>query len=73
MRRSLDQKMRNFNLFRAEVRRELTLKRWTYEDLADRTGYKPCYIQHLMSGAGSKKAAFAVMRELGIDTHRFRD
>lgn len=72
MRRSLDQKMRNFNLFRAEVKRELTLRYWTYEDLAGRTGYAPCYIQHLMSGAGSKKAAFEVMKALNIDTHQFR-
>lgn len=72
MRRTLDQKMRNFNLFRAEVKRELTLKCWTYEDLAKRVGYAPCYIQHLMSGAGSRKAAFRVLKRLGIDTKPFR-
>lgn len=72
MRKSLDQKMRNFNLFRAEVKRELTLRCWTYEDLAKRVGYAPCYIQHLMSGAGSQKAAFRVLKRLDIDTKPFR-
>ncbi len=72
MRRSLSQKMRNFHLFRAEVKRELTLRNWTYTDLAERVGYAPCYVQHLMAGAGSKKAAFKVMNALNIDTHRFR-
>ena len=73
MRRPLSQKMRNFHLFRAEVKRELALRYWTYDDLAHYTGYAPCYIQHLMAGAGSKKAAFKVMHKLNIDTHRFRD
>lgn len=58
MRRSLDQKMRNFNLFRAEVKRELTLRNWTYEDLAKLVGYAPCYIQHLMARHGSKRQLF---------------
>jgi len=72
MRKPFHDKIRNFNLFRAEIKRELTLRCWTYDDLGKATGYAGNYIQKLMSGTyGNRKAAFRVLKRLDIDTKPF--
>ena len=73
MRKPFYTKIRNFVLFKAEVRKQLIMRGCTYDDLGKATGYAGNYIQKLMSGTyGSRKAAFRVLKVLGIDTKPFR-
>lgn len=73
MRKPFRDKIKNFYLFRAKIKYELTLRNWTYADLGELTGYAGNYIQKMMSGTyGSRKAAFTVLKALGIDTKPFR-
>ncbi len=70
--RTMDKQLRNFPLFRAEVRKALDLRGWGYEDLAEALGYKKNYIQHIMSGfGGSCYAAVRIAQELDIPRSLF--
>ncbi len=72
MRKLLYDKMRNFNLFRAEVKKELTLRCWTYDDLARYTHYRRNYIQNIMCGTiGSRQSVRRIMRVLDIPNKDF--
>ncbi len=72
MRTLLCNKMRNFNLFRAEIKKELTLRGWTYDDLAYYTGYRRNYIQNIMCGTiGSRRAARRIAEVLDIPSKNF--
>lgn len=71
-RRSMYRKIANFPAFRAEAKKQLSLRGWTYSDLSDYANYSPNYIACLMSGQeGSKRAAVKIARVLNIPTDLF--
>lgn len=72
MRKLLCEKMRNFNIFQAEVKLELWKRGWTYADLGRATGYSRNYIQNTLSGSySSRKVASRILRTLGISSKDF--
>ncbi len=72
MRKTLCDKLLNFDKFRASVRYELTMRNWTYKGLSARTGYSVSYITNLMRGNGSKRAAKEIAKALNIDIKQFK-
>ena len=68
-RKSMYRKIANFPAFRAEAKKQLTLRNWTYSDLSDYVGYSSNYLYCIMSGqGGSKRAAVKIARVLNIST-----
>lgn len=57
----------DYPTLRAEIKKELSLREWTYTDLATKTGYSVFYIRSFMAGyLGSPKAAHKIVSVLGI-------
>lgn len=57
-----------YNLFIAEVKKQLSLKKWTYEDLAKKTGFKIGTIKAFMCGyRESDNVAQCISKVLDID------
>lgn len=65
-------KIANFPAFRAEAKKQLTLRNWTYSDLSDYVGYSSNYLYCIMSGqGGSKRAAVRIAKILNIPENLF--
>lgn len=65
--KTMNEIVKDFPMLRAEIKKELTLREWTYADLAHITGYSLFYIRSLMTGhRGSLKAAHKIVSVLGI-------
>lgn len=47
----------NFPLLRGEILKSLSLRQWTYADLARHTGYSHTYVRSIMAGTQSSKRA----------------
>ena len=62
--------MRNYELFRAEIKKQQALRRWTYEDLGKATGYKASTIEAFMCGHKiTDRVALALAKALDIPEH----
>ncbi len=62
--------MVDFARFKAEVKKQLSLKNWKYADLAKATGYSISTIESLMCGSrASDKVYKAVANALDIPEH----
>ncbi len=69
MRKYISQKMRDFNGFRAEIKKQLSLRGWKYKDLADAVGYSPNYITNAMNDLyASRRLVRKIMEVLDIPT-----
>lgn len=70
--RTMYQKISDFNAFRAEVKKQLALLGWRYEDLSEYVGYSPHYIAMFMCGrCGSRRMARKIARTLGIPIEEY--
>ena len=59
-----------FDEWKAEVVKQLALRKWTRRELAESTGYKTSYIAGVVSGTVvSRPAIKAVSDELGIEPY----
>lgn len=57
-----------FKLFRANVKRELSIRGWRYKELAERTGYQVGTIRGFMCGdRDSIRVALAISKCLDIE------
>ena len=57
-----------FTEWRAEVQKQLALRKWTRKDLAAATGYKYTYVTAVIAGTQfSKVAVKRISEELGIE------
>lgn len=57
----------NFTLFKAEVKKQLSLRNWKYKDLADTIGCSVHYINSIMGGGRcSEKIVDRIKEVLGI-------
>lgn len=62
--------MIDFVRFKAEVKKQLALKEWTYADLAKASGYSRSTIESLMCGVrATDKVCKAVAKALDIPEH----
>lgn len=62
--------MKNFHLFRAEVRKQLDLRNWKYRDLATAVGCSVHYINSIMNGGRySDKIVEKIVDILRIPKH----
>lgn len=62
--------MVDFIQFKAEVKKQLALRHWTYDDLAKATGYKRSTIESLMCGDRvTENVTAAVIKALDIPEH----
>ncbi len=69
MRKYISQKMRDYNGFCAETRKQLYLRGWKYKDLADAVGYSPNYVTNAMNDLyASRRLVRKIMEVLDIPT-----
>lgn len=65
--KTMNEIVEDFPMLRAEIKKELSLRKWNYGRLAKETGYSLYYIQSFMTGCrGSGKAALKIAKALGI-------
>ena len=62
--------LKNFNAFRAEVRKQLSLRGWKYKDLATATGYTVKTIESFMCASRTSDGlADAIAKALDIPAY----
>lgn len=63
-------RIENYKLFKGEVRKQLILRDWSYDDLSKATGYSKTSLYNMISGGiGSEKIVKAIITALDIPEH----
>lgn len=62
-------------LFKAEVKKQLALRKWSYTDLSEHTTYTPRSVQQIMYDDSrlSDRAVREFAEALNIDVHALRE